>query len=285
MTSSAWLDDIGYEAAEYDDSEAAEYDDSESEDAESRASDARRRRAQRVAVAQRRAQARAAMRGRPPVPRPTTPRAAVSAIRSLDLETKVQEDRFRTGMAAASKRMSRSEYAAVAGAAVNQFIESFQAPDNPFFRAALRFSPLLLLSPQSRGTGVEGFARDPRVVGGATVAAITLLGENRNRFSQAATIDVLAPSQLTTGQTDRFAADVFDRAGRPVPGEVTWSSDNTSVVSIDSKTGVVTVGDTPGTAIVTAELGTARRRIRVTTVAPPEDMKAPAQSGAPARSK
>jgi hypothetical protein len=266
MTSGTWLDDIGYDAAEYDDSELGEaYDDSEP-DAES-PSDDRRRRAQIAqlrgrAMARRRVMARAAQRGRLPAPRPTSPRAAVAAIRNLDLETKVQEDRFRSASAVTNRRMSRSEYAAVAGAAVNQFIESFEAPDNPFFRAALRFSPLLLLSPQPRGTGFEAFVKDPRVIGGAAVAAITLVGENRNRFATAGSIDVLAPDSVATGADDRFLADVFDRAGRRIDGDVVWSTDDAKIAIIDEKTGKVT-GVAAGVAVITARFGNVQRRIRL----------------------
>ncbi len=283
MSSSVWLDDVGLDAAEYDDSEAgelyddseyddSEYDDSEYDDSEyddeSRKSRAAVRRAamrrRRIAVARRRRdQMRGARRGRRPVPRAATPRAAVKAIRNLDLDTKVQEDKFRTATAAMSRRMSRSEYAAVSGAAINQFIESFDAPDNAYFRAALRFSPLLLLQPQSRGKGFEGFVKDPRVVGGAAVAAITVIGENRGRLNAASSIDVLAANEIQAGQSDRFVADVFDRSGKLLDKDVTWSSDDTSVAEIDSATGKVTA-KAAGTAVITAKFGDVRRRTRLT---------------------
>lgn len=275
MTSSGWLDDIELEAAEYDDSEAGELYDESEPDTESRASDARRRRIaqqrQRVALARARQARRSPgrMPGRPTAGRPgttaPTPPAAAAAIRSLDLDQGVLEDRFRSAMAAASRRMSRSEYAAVAGAAVNQFIESFQAPDNPFFKAALRFSPLLLLAPQRRGTGFDGFIRDPRVVGAAAVGAITILGENRTRLVEARSIEILAPPTMVVGQQSQFIGDVFDGRGRQLDAAVTWNSGNAAVATIDNQGKLTTVGE--GTTVITARSGAVLRRVLV-TVAP-----------------
>jgi len=269
---SMWLEDLDIEAAEYDDSEGGEsYDDSESDfdsedlDQESRASSARRRREhqRRVALARRRqAQAKARARGgarKVPSPaRPPAQRETVTAIRNLDLETKVQEDTFRRAIAAQGKRMSRSEYAAVLGAATNQFIESFQAPSNAFAKAALRFAPLLLLSPQKSGTGFEAVIKDPRVIGAAAVGGITFLGENRNRFTNASKIDVLATNELAVGEPARFVADVLDGRGNPLDRTVTWESDKTAVAEINSTGEVTTKG--PGTAIITARFDGLQRK-------------------------
>lgn len=280
--SSPWLDDTDYESGEYDDSDAGEaYDDSDTEgedfDAESRSAAARRRRAraQRVALARRRqAQAMTRARGRRGMPSRPPGQQAITAVRNLDLETKVQEDAFRTAINAQGARMSRSEYAAVAGVAANQIIESFDQPKNPYARAALRFAPLLLISPQKRGTGVEAFIKDPRVIGAAAVAGITIVGENRNRFSRARSIEVLAPTELTAGGEDKLVADVLDGNGRRIGEDVTWESDKKEVADVKSD-GTVIAG-VEGTARITATYDGVVRRIRVMVVPRPQGAQDPA---------
>jgi Bacterial Ig-like domain (group 2) len=267
--SPTWLDEAEMESAEYDESEAGEaYDEGNGEGEygeESRSSRERRRQAyaRRVALARRRqelARARAGGRRYPGVvpPRPSTD----AAIRTLDLETKVQGDTFRGAVSSQNRRMSRSEYAAVAGAATNQFIESFDAPDNPYFRAGLRFAPLLLLAPQKRGTGFGAFVTDPRVIGLTAVAAITVLGENRERLLGPRRIDVLAAGELAAGADDRFVAEVVDSSGRVISDDVAWSSDDANVATIDPSTGKVH-GQAAGTAIITATFDGLVRRVRL----------------------
>lgn len=273
-----WLGETDTEAWESDDSDAdglfdtdVESDfDSEAYDSESRTSRARRARQRRAALAQRKqalaqARSRALVRGaaRPPTTAGPAQRAAASAIRTLDLENKVQEDTFRTAFAAQSKRLSRAEYAAVAGAAVNQFIESFKTPDNVYAKAALRFSPLLLLAPQRRGAGFEGLIKDPRVIGGAAVAALVFLGEKQNLFKKARGIKIYPPSPVVKKGTPlQLIADVVDDRGNRLPGEtVTWKSENDKVATIDAA-GVIT-GFTLDKVLITATSGDIVERVYV----------------------
>jgi hypothetical protein len=262
------LPETEMESPEYDGRESAElYEESESQDyGEQSAADRRRARQRRIALAQRRqaqARARSMARGRgTTTPAPITPQQTATAIRNLDLETKVQDDAFRSALSASSKRMSRSEYAAVAGVAVNQFIESFDTPDNPFARAALRASPLLLLSPQRRGTGFDAVIRDPRVIGGAAIAGITLIGENRRRFAVARRIEVLGPNEIAVNEVDLFLADVFDLRGAPVATPVAWQSNDPATATIDPVTGTVK-GIKAGTVVVTGTADGITRRVRL----------------------
>jgi hypothetical protein len=195
---------------------------------------------------------------------PTSPRAAVAAIQHLDVETKVQDDRFRSAMAAANRRMNKADYAAVGGAAINQFIDSFKAPDNPYFKAALRFSPLLLLAPQRHGTGMEGFLRDPRVIGGAAVAAITVIGENRNKLSAVKSIDVLVPPDIAMGTPRKLIGDAFDLRGHRIDAAIKWeSADPTTIATIDPTSGLLTPVSA-GTTVITARSDEVIRRVMVT---------------------
>lgn len=265
------LDDTDMEFAEYDGGESGElWDDTDSEDydAESRSSERQRRARQQRIVQARRRQAQARARARagtraasPVVPAPATPQQAVAAIRNLDLDTKVQEDNFRRATSTQNKRMSRSEYAAVAGAATTQFIESFHTPDNPYAKAALRFAPLLLLSPQRKGTGLEGFLKDPRVIGGIAVLGITVVGETRNRSAVARQIDVLSASELAQGEHDVFVADVLDGRGTLLVSPVSWTSSDPNVASIDSD-GRVTA-KAAGAVVITAKADGIVRRVRL----------------------
>jgi hypothetical protein len=192
------------------------------------------------------------------------PRATAAAVRTLDLETKVQQDTLRSALAAQTKRMSLSEYSAVAGAAVNQFIETFDAPTNPYARAALRFSPFLLMSPQSRGSGVEGIVKDPRVLGAALVAGIVVVGENSNQRRRPRDITIVGPTHLFVGDSVTLIADVIDGRGAILPAErVTWQSSDPKVAQIDSASGALRAGR-PGTAVITATSGDLARRFLLT---------------------
>ncbi|MDQ1718680.1 MAG: hypothetical protein QOG79_5317 [Mycobacterium sp.] len=258
-----WTDDLDSESAEYDDSENlwgdsdADSDiDSEDLDAEARA-DRRRRtkvRARQVALARRRqATARSRNVARRAPSAVTPQKATAAAVRTLDLETKVQEDTFRNAIAAQNKRMSRGEYAAVVGVAVNQFIETFQAPDNVYAKAALRFSPLLLLAPPNRGRGIEGLIKDPRVIGAAAIAGLVFVGDERNKKKKVKEVKIFAPTSIAKQGTATLVADVLDGDGRSIANEkVTWASLDTTQATIDPSTGALNATNKGGTVVITA---------------------------------
>lgn len=255
-----------FDATGYDDSEGLfDESDSDGEDFDGEASSARRRRARarRVELARRR-QAVARNRTGAGVPATaSTAQRTASAVRTLDLENKVQEDTFRNAIAAQNKRLARGEYAAVAGAAVSQFIDSFNAPDNPYAKAALRFSPLLLLSPAKTGTGIESMIRDPRVFGAAAVAGLVFFGERRKKSTDVRSIEFVGPTMITAGTAYPIGANVLDEHGRPVPAaEVTWST-SSDLVTIDRTAGTVTASGA-GAAVITATVGDVKRQVYVT---------------------
>ena len=276
---SMWVDDPDVEVADRDDSETeelfggtnwvdcqaewedcnadceAEWEDSDAECeecktecvaalAECLAARARRRRARRPSKAGSSAQ-----------------RATATAVRKLDLDTKVRQGAFHRTITAQNKRMSLSEYAAVAGAAVNQFIESFDAPENPYARAALRFSPLLLLSPQPKGRGVEGIIKDPRVIGAAAVAGLVFAGENRNEARKARDIRIFAPDSVVTGEAVPVVAAVVDGGGAVLPAAtVTWDFQPPGIVAIDAVAGTLKASGIVGPAVISATFGDIVRR-------------------------
>nr|WP_246401444.1 Ig-like domain-containing protein [Jiangella mangrovi] len=153
--------------------------------------------------------------------------------------------------------MNRSEYAAVAGLAVSQFVDTFDQPQNAYARAALRFAPLLLLTPQRRGRGLESFVADPRVIGGAAILGITVLGEQRNRAS----IDVAAPSQLAAKSSVQLNAQVISPRGDVVSGRaVQWTTSDPNIATVDA-TGKVTGVNAGAVFLIATSEGLPARRI------------------------
>jgi hypothetical protein len=195
-------------------------------------------------------------------------RATATAVRKFDLETKVREGAFRGSIRAQSTRMNLSEYSAAAGAAVNQFIESFDAPTDPYARAALRFSPLLLMSPKPKGRGLDGLVRDPRVIGAAAVAAVVLVGENRNESRKPRDIRIFAPNTLESGDHVALLADVVDARGAVLPAaKVTWASSDDKVARFDADSNVVEAISS-GTAVISTTSGDIVGRHFLTVISP-----------------
>jgi uncharacterized protein YjdB len=251
-------------SAEYEDAydDAEGYDDSEGyDDAESSASRLRRRRA--LALAARR---RAAARRASTLPATAPPRAVVSAVKELDLQSQVQQDTLRSVLAAQNRKQDLSNLATVGTLLIGEGFRAFGAPDNTFLRVAIEASPLALLPLGQRRSGVEGVLRRPVVYGGAAALGLALIADQRKRSSQVHTINILGPSQLTVGKEDAFIADVLDSRGRPSTVAVTWTSDNSAVASIDA-TGHVRAGTSAGVAIITATAGDVVRRLRLEVVA------------------
>jgi hypothetical protein len=269
MTSALTEDlDTEYEDA-YDDAEL--YDDSEAyDDAESRASDARRRRARALAAARRRAAAR---RQTSRLPAKPAPRAVVSAVKDLDLETKVQQDNLRSVVAGQNKKLQRANLSATAVVLVNEGLRTFGEPDNAFVRAAIQASPLLLLPSASTRRGIEGYLTDPRFIGIGGALGLAFIGNQRNKDAAVDSISIIGPTQLATGVEDVFVADVLDGKGRPSKTAATWTSDDTAVAAIDATSGRVRGGATVGVAIITATAGDVARRVRLEVVAAAKQAK------------
>ncbi|GAA0713157.1 hypothetical protein Drose_15660 [Dactylosporangium roseum] len=251
----------GYESEDFD-QEAEDFDSDET-----RTEAERRRRARQIAAARRRM---AQGRPRPLTPtaagRPPTPRETVAAIRNLDLETKVGEDSLRRALDQANRRASRATYVAVGSVAVDQALDTFRADleSHDILRAALRFAPLLLLSPQRTRPGLEGYLLDPRVLGGAAVAGIAAVGAFRKRGTAVDHIKINQP-KLAGGQRGKFLGLAFDGKGREVAATIRWRSSTPQFLEVqdDGSFEVPKLSDEQ-TVLVTAEADGRRESIFVT---------------------
>jgi len=214
MTS--WTEDMESEDigdAVWESEDFGEGDGEGSDDSEASRWDAdRRARARRLAMARQRA-----YQYRPAVRRTTvrtvTPRETVSAIRELDLQTKVGNDSLRAMLERANRRARRANYVVPASLAVDQLIDTFgdDLEDHDFVRAGLRSLPLLLLSPERTKRGFEGFVLDPRVLGIAGVVAIVGAGQFHQRGTGISHLILI--DRKPSGQ-GRLRARATDKQGR-----------------------------------------------------------------------
>lgn len=149
-------------------------------------------------------------------------------------------------------QMGLSEYSAVAGVAVNQFIESFHAPRDPYARAALRFSPFLLMSPQQTGIG------DPRLIGAVAIAGIVIIGERRDQSRRPRDIRIFIPDQMVEGEHVTVVADVVDSHRALLPAKVTLASTNPEVAVVE---GHELGANAAGTTVISATYGEIVRRV------------------------
>ncbi|MCR2810956.1 MULTISPECIES: hypothetical protein [unclassified Microbacterium] len=231
-----WLDDFDSEDLDTDadyDSEDVDFD---SEDARSDA--ARRARAHRLALARRNQMitAQRARSTRRSASALTTPRQTVAAIRSLDLQAKVSADSLQSALARANRRSQRANFSAVAAVGAGQILDSFGSDlaGHEYIRAGLRTAPLLLLTPERKRRGVEGFLLDPRVIGVAGVAAVVAAGKLRHRNQDVASISILEENTTVPG-AGTFTGIPRDKSGGVVNGVVpTYRSLNSAVLTVTS---------------------------------------------------
>jgi hypothetical protein len=248
-------------------------------------SDRRQRERQRQIMLARQRQAQTRRLGRPPARVQRPPAAAgpapqaIRAIRSLDLETKVGQDSLRRALAESNRRATRATWAAVASAAVDQGLDSFSGDlgKHEYIKAGARFAPLLFLSPPKTRGGVEGFATDPRVIGGAAILGIALLGNFRNRSESVARVSIVPPTgaivtPASGTETGPITATALDRHGNPISPQpvFAWSSDNPGVLGFANPsvgTYTLTAGST-GKVTITAWAAGFSDQVKVRVKAP-----------------
>jgi Big-like domain-containing protein len=250
-----WSNDEGEEEYFGDESEnlpEAWYDE---EDEESRKKKARRRQA--MASRQRRlsaAKRQRMSRGRAK-PQPRTAKAAIQSTRQdlkqVALESQVRDDQVGTALARLDKRtvnLARSNAAATLVPLIqnrlNDFAPGLDAPTQQTVKEGIAYLPGIFAD-----SGKKGLA-DPRlqalIGGGLVIGLAALLRRSRedDDSSGVLTINQFVTELPVTGKST-FRAN---RAG------VIWSSDNTTVASVDPATGLVTALDY-GVANITATLG------------------------------
>jgi hypothetical protein len=263
------LDSEAYDSAGealYDsDAADAEYaGDSASDYAEDSRSDARRRARQRQIMLARQRRAQSA----PPAPRPAVPprgpvvRAIRAEPRATDLETRAMLERLRRRLDEANRAATRNAWAAEASTAASQILDSFDTglAEHDWARAAIRGAPTLLLTPgKPRRPGLEGILLDPRVAGGALLAAIWAVGRFTNVSKGVDSVSAsIVPSATTLNEHDgnsiQVVAVALDRVGAQVP--------NAAFLFESSDNNTFTVSQTGFTATVTAvKTGTASLKV------------------------
>jgi hypothetical protein len=213
----------GYENdldTEYDDSyDDAELFDEGIYDDESAKSRARKRRVQVQAANMRRAKAAASRRaasqaaGRRPgrqLPPTAPPRAVVSAVKELDLQSQVQEEKTRTAFATQNGKIDRANMAAVATLLIGEGFRAFGTPDNALLRAGIQASPLLVLAPGSSRPGIEGVIRHPAFAGGVGALGLAFIGDRQKKGESVQTVTIVGPRHTSSWPTSWTHA-----AGRP----------------------------------------------------------------------
>jgi hypothetical protein len=261
-----WPEDSYDESEAYDDGEGI-FDDAEDEDGEASLAERRRRaRLQRMRMARQtqtaRARAAAARRPAAVAVRPTQQQAV---IRNLDVDNKIQDDRFRRALAGLRKDQIRSNYVTAGSAVVAQVIESFNQPENVYARAALRVAPqLALLKAPTPGVGFVGYlGRNPVIPGLVAVAAITFAGDRSKKGSKVNRVQIDGPTKLEVEGTDLLFADVFDAKGKRLDVTVTWASGNEAKATI---TGNQITAKAVGPVRVFAEAGGVRQSFSLEVV-------------------
>ena len=183
---------------------------------------------------------RAAAHGRAPSPPSRRP----------DLETQVALDSLRRRLHEANRIAYRNAWAAEASAAASQVLDSFEnglAPHD-WARALIRGAPTLLLSPgKPTKPGLQGFLFDPRVAGGAVIAAIFAIGHFRSapqgvsniQFNQE-TVPVPIGTAATPGSAP-VSAIAVDKKGNTLDATLTWSSQDPNTATVAGTGSSVTV--------------------------------------------
>lgn len=222
---------------------------------ESRSARRRRERQRQIMLARQRQQQAQMRRPGPPPPSPAqrpvqaagpSPRQTIRAIRSLDLDTKLELASLRRELKESNRRASRGTWATISGVAAAEIINQFDALENhPNVSAAILGAPLLLLSPERQRSGIEGFLLDPRVIGGAAVVGIAVASRFVSASKAVHSITIVgAPETLTqagTPITGPLLATAKDRNGNPLTEtQFTWSSAPSDLLTVSGPGAQVT---------------------------------------------
>jgi hypothetical protein len=215
--------------------------------------------------------ARQAQRGRPLPPTParrgvvSAPirRPTITAVRSVDLDTRAELDSMRRALARARRNGDMAMYSAVLSALASQGIDTFgnHLGNHDVVKAVFRTAPLALLWPQKPRRGIEGILVHPAFVGAAGIAAIVISGKFVNASHGVDTISVDGPDEISIGRgAEQLSAVASDRKGNTVAIEFTWKPVDSNIAQVD-RNGVVTgVTAGKGTYIEASGGGAAGRK-------------------------
>lgn len=271
------FDDLNLESEDY-------WGESDDLDAESRAGERRRmqrlagqrvaRRDGRVGAARRQLALQAAQQQRlragmaGPRPAPSVPTGRLSsqteaAMRNVSFESKAREEASLRANANRDRRLRRQEMVTVASLAANQLIESFNKPADPIAKAGVRALPLLLMSPQRRGSGLEGILTDPRVFGLAAVLGIAAAGAGKFplRRNEINRINITAPDSVAQNTSLKVYADVIDGKNLLLDKNVEWESSDESIATVDK--GMLSTKPKSGPVTITAKADGVVQRFRI----------------------
>jgi hypothetical protein len=152
-------------------------------------------------------------------------------------------------MSAQAERINSTQAALAGTVVVDQLQKSFPLDGRNLAsrigNAIIPLTPLFLVKPEKRGTGMGSYVSDPRVWSLALVAGIVATKElvGRRKPSIARNIPEL----------DQGRHLQLQLAGGADPQNVEWASDNDSVLTVDKNNGVVTAVGKGGSATITAK--------------------------------
>jgi len=184
-------------------------------------------------------------------------RSPAAAIRTLDRDNRAQNEAIQQAFDRRDSRARRAEFATLAGVAAGQVAQTFQGEGflkNPYGRAALAYSPLLLLDPPKQGTGAGALLRDPRVLGAGLIAGLAIFADRR-RAGEVAKIEPTVPTTLTAGQAVTLTANLRDSRGNLVQGKtVIWESRSAATARIEGPNNDILTGLLPPFAAIAAKV-------------------------------
>ena len=175
----------------------------------------------------------------------------------------------------ANRAATRNAWAAEASTAASQILDSFDTglAEHDWARAVIRGAPTLLLAPgKPRRPGLEGALLDPRVAGGALVAAIWAVGRFTNVSKGVDSISVSIQSSgplVMTGAkantTAQVTAVALDRDGNQVPNATfNFQEKGSSLLTIQaSGSGAALTANSSGVALLVVTSGGQRAAIPV----------------------
>lgn len=159
-----------------------------------------------------------------------------AAVRKVDVDNKVQEQKLKKTFSAQSKRISGNEYALAATTVVTKLGDEFpELMENPIVRTLLSAAPTFLQKPIKKE-----FYKDPRVLTTGLMALIAIAKEFRDKAKTPEAVQnvSISPPVKTIIAGDQnsfsFTAVARDSKGDKIDGKTfNWFADDDSIVSID----------------------------------------------------